>query len=201
MKTKEKILHTSLLLFNRQGVEKVTTRHIANEMGISQGNLHYHYPNKDEIITTLFGLFIDEVKHAAQRNPELPFLKEEVLLSMKLHFEIMYRYRFLFTQNEVVWRRIPALQTQMIALLDAKKAEIKALIIVYRNEGVFRKEISEIQIDYLCDQFIFSISSWLNASPYMHVDTNHSEYFVGFTFRLWLPYLTPKEMKKWESLL
>ena len=36
--TKEKIIAMSLEMFNRSGVENITTRHIAKELGISQGN-------------------------------------------------------------------------------------------------------------------------------------------------------------------
>ena len=39
MTTKEKIIDTALQLFNKQGIDPVTTRHIAKEMNISHGNL------------------------------------------------------------------------------------------------------------------------------------------------------------------
>ena len=50
MKTKERILQTSIELFNRNGVTAITTNHIAKAMDISPGNLYFHYDNKEEII-------------------------------------------------------------------------------------------------------------------------------------------------------
>lgn len=54
MRTRDKIIMTSLELFNEQGERNVTTNHIAAHMGISPGNLYYHFKNKNEIIFDIY---------------------------------------------------------------------------------------------------------------------------------------------------
>ena len=52
--TRERIVHSSLELFNQQGERSVSTNHIAAHMEMSPGNLYYHFPNKQAIIAELF---------------------------------------------------------------------------------------------------------------------------------------------------
>ena len=53
-RTAERILEVTLELFNRFGEPNVSTTLISAELGISPGNLYYHYPAKEELINSLF---------------------------------------------------------------------------------------------------------------------------------------------------
>lgn len=200
MSTKEKILFKALELFNIDGVENVTTRHIAKAIDISQGNLHYHYPTKNVVIETLFNEFLVEIKNA-ERFKNNSFEKEQVIASMKDSFKIMFKYRFFFKDNEVVWRRLPEIKKIKLELFNLKKNQILNIITLYKNQGIFREQISQEQINFLAEQFIFSITSWLGAKEYLNEESNISDYYARFTFRIWLPYLKEDEMKKWEEIL
>ena len=54
MKTRDKIIDTAIKLFNEQGTRAVSTNHIATAIGISPGNLYYHFRNKEDIIRAIF---------------------------------------------------------------------------------------------------------------------------------------------------
>lgn len=54
MKTRDKIIDATIQLFNEQGTKGVTTNHIAAAVGISPGNLYYHFRNKEDIIRAVF---------------------------------------------------------------------------------------------------------------------------------------------------
>ena len=201
MSTKQRILDQALLQFNTEGVERITTRHIAKELGISQGNLHYHFPNKDALISHLFTDFLSETERAKKfpksdlQNPV------EVIDSMTDNFNIMLKYQFLFRDNEVVWRRVPEIKADVIQLFQSYKLRIIELIATYKQSGLIRNEISDTQLNYLADQFVFNISTWLVGNTYVGKIKNPHEFYAKTLFRLWLPYLKVEEMQKWEQIL
>lgn len=53
LSTKQKILNASIQLFNENGMANVRLQQIANEIGISVGNLAYHYRNKEAIVEAI----------------------------------------------------------------------------------------------------------------------------------------------------
>ena len=56
-RTAERILEVTLELFNRFGEPNVSTTLISSELNISPGNLYYHYPAKEELVTALYNRY------------------------------------------------------------------------------------------------------------------------------------------------
>ena len=54
--TKIKIIETSIKLFNQQGTQNVRLQQIADEAGISVGNLAYHFHDKKKILKSSISL-------------------------------------------------------------------------------------------------------------------------------------------------
>jgi AcrR family transcriptional regulator len=92
MKTKDKIILNSIELFNKSGVVAVTTNHIAKELGISPGNLYFHFRNKEEIIRAIFKIMCKET-YALWHTKHGVKLKHPLELIEK-NFELFWKYRF-----------------------------------------------------------------------------------------------------------
>ncbi|MEO8801682.1 MAG: TetR/AcrR family transcriptional regulator [Polyangiaceae bacterium] len=58
--TRDRILDAAIRLFNRSGTAAVTTNHVAADLGISPGNLYYHYRNKTDLVRAAFDRMNDE---------------------------------------------------------------------------------------------------------------------------------------------
>jgi AcrR family transcriptional regulator len=94
-RTRERILETSLALFNRRGAPQVTTAEIAGEMNISPGNLYYHFRNKDEIVGELCAAFEARLMPLFADPRGRAVDAEDLWLWLHLLFERMGEYRFI----------------------------------------------------------------------------------------------------------
>jgi AcrR family transcriptional regulator len=104
-RTRERILETSLTLFNEFGEPNVTTQLISDEMGISPGNLYYHFHNKDEIIESLFADFERGIEDTLAAPARRPPNVEDIWLFLHLIFENIWKFRFLYRDiNELLSR-------------------------------------------------------------------------------------------------
>ena len=104
-RTRERILETALLLFNRLGEPNVTTADIAGEMEISPGNLYYHFHNKDQIIAELFALFERRLDGLLTAPIGRGAGIEDLWLLLHLLFEAMWEHRFLFRDLDEILSR------------------------------------------------------------------------------------------------
>ncbi len=126
-RTAERILVSSLALFNRFGEPNVSTTMISAELRISPGNLYYHYPSKDELINTLFDQYqqalgallaaADEVRDA-----------EDAWFFLHSLFELIWQYRFFYRDLNHLLSRNRHLETRFPDLLARKKAALRALL-------------------------------------------------------------------------
>ena len=104
-RTRERILETALLLFNRFGEPNITTANIADEMEISPGNLYYHFRNKDEIIAELFGAFERRLDGLLVIPEQRDAGVEDLWFLLHLLFEAMWDHRFLFRDLDEILSR------------------------------------------------------------------------------------------------
>lgn len=93
--TRERILATSLELFNRQGERNVTTNHIAESLGISPGNLYYHFRNKGEIVKELFIRYEATVEAFLQVPEGRPLTWQDKVGYLESILESIWATRFL----------------------------------------------------------------------------------------------------------
>ncbi|HZV54033.1 MAG TPA: TetR/AcrR family transcriptional regulator [Rhodocyclaceae bacterium] len=119
-RTRERILETALALFNDFGEPNVTTQLIADEMGISPGNLYYHFHSKDEIIESLFADFERAIEQTlaapARRRTDV----EDIWLFLHLVFEGIWRHRFLYRDINELLSRNRLLEVHFQRILEHK---------------------------------------------------------------------------------
>ena len=128
MKTRDRILECALQLFNEQGEPNVTTLEIATEMGISPGNLYYHFHGKEPLILALFERFHNELAPLLNPPADARLDVEDYWLFLHLIVERLAQYRFLFQDLSNLAGRMPKLAHGIRLWLNVLKRTLASLL-------------------------------------------------------------------------
>jgi AcrR family transcriptional regulator len=60
--SKERVLRAALRLADEDGIESLTMRRLAQELGVEAMSLYYYVPNKDEILGGIVNLVVSEIE-------------------------------------------------------------------------------------------------------------------------------------------
>ncbi|MHB8493131.1 MAG: TetR/AcrR family transcriptional regulator [Casimicrobiaceae bacterium] len=159
-RTRERILETSLALFNRHGEPHVTTADIADEMNISPGNLYYHFRNKDEIAGELYDALDASIAPLlaipSSRTPGV----EDLWLLLHLLFERMWQYRFVYRDVDDITSRNTQIAARFAALTRGVRAVVAGTCRGMRETGALRA--SDREIDALSTNVVVIATYWMS---------------------------------------
>ncbi len=135
MKTRDRILECALQLFNQKGEPNVSTMEVANEMGISPGNLYYHFHGKEPLVLGLFERFQHELTPLLDPPADAQLEPQDYWLFLHLIIERMAHYRFLFQDLSNLAGRLPKLAKGIRHLLTALKRTLASLLARLKAAG------------------------------------------------------------------
>ncbi|RKQ70987.1 TetR family transcriptional regulator [Litorimonas taeanensis] len=133
--TKSKILATSLALFNNEGESNISSVDIASVIGISPGNLYYHYKGKDEIILALFEDFEEEIRQVLSAPINAPLNMADNWVYLYIIFEEIFDFRFFYRNQAELVGRIPTLRTKFANILALKERTALSLLSKLHSDG------------------------------------------------------------------
>jgi AcrR family transcriptional regulator len=143
-RTAERILEVTLGLFNRFGEPNVSTTLIAAELGISPGNLYYHYPAKDALINSLFDRYENALRALLPAAGEVRDV-EDAWFFLHTLFELIWQYRFLYRDLNDLLSKNRHLETQCQQVLHDKALAVHALLQGMSSVGAVHIAPGELQ--------------------------------------------------------
>ena len=138
--TRDRILEVALDLFNTEGLSQVKLRTIANKMGISQGNLNYHFKKREDIVEALYAQLVDNI------NTHMPEVSEEdnvlkVLLDMSDSVMLdLYAYRFILIDFVQIMRGHERIKSHFQELQLVREKQFLQFFEVLIGMGLMEKE-------------------------------------------------------------
>ncbi len=133
-RTAERIATAALDLFNRYGEPNVSTTLIASELNISPGNLYYHFPAKDQLVSHLFDDYKTHILGLLDASQDVKDVEDAWFFLHSL-FELIWEHRFLYRDLNDLLSKNRHLETHFKIILDAKTASLNQLLIALARQG------------------------------------------------------------------
>lgn len=203
MTTKEKILATSLNLLNKEGFKDITIRHVAKEMGISHGNLGYHYQNMEVIVNELYLSLVTKM------NNEVNSLKNNTV-SLKMIYEtnlIVFNnfneFRFLFLDFVEICRAIPSIKEHYQNLIHKREHEFIFILEELQKIDIIESRFTTHQLNQFVKTMFIAADFWLSSSEIIYQGTEEDKvkYYLHLVFSQLWPFLSKKGEKDFLELL
>jgi AcrR family transcriptional regulator len=157
--TRARITAAALELFNAEGTHAISTRHVAAALGMSPGNLYYHFDNKEEIIAALYAELEADLRDLLQPPPPGPQSFTAVLGYVDRIFDHLWRYRFFYRDLPALLPTVPGLGERYRALAGQVCADARAIYAQMVAAGWM--EATPDQLDLLAENGWIILTNWL----------------------------------------
>lgn len=160
MKTRDKIIHASIALFNDQGERNITTNHIASHLGISPGNLYYHFRNKEDIIYAIYSEYADDLISQFQNLGETQSPLDSILKYMDIVFQLISKFRFFYSNLPVLLSKNPALKKRYSEIQREIVIKVSSMLVSLKESNILN--IKDEELDDLTCLLRLTTTFWLS---------------------------------------
>jgi AcrR family transcriptional regulator len=163
--TQTRIVDAALELFNELGTAAVSTNRIAEHCGISKGNLHYHFRNKQEIIRFLFERAVDEMDAGWYRDHLAPTLEHMAAMFVR-QLQLILDYRFFYREMADLLRRDKVLRRRFADNRERRLAEIERFFRALAERGLMNVPADARRLRSIVEITWIISENWLNYVEY-----------------------------------
>ncbi|MEN9888057.1 MAG: Nucleoid occlusion factor SlmA [Pseudomonadota bacterium] len=205
-RTAERIASVTLDLFNRYGEPHVSTTMISSELGISPGNLYYHFPAKDKLVNHLYDQYEVGMLSLLEAGGDVQDI-EDAWFFLHTLFEKVWNHRFLYRDLNHLLSGNRHLETHFHAVLDRKNAALRDMLEALASAGVM--QISAEHIDTLATSMAVMVTYWLSyeyvRDPRRAMEPERASLAMGrgaqHVLGLLTPYLSSAQLQAHMSAL
>ena len=158
-RTAERIAEVTLELFNRYGEPNVSTTLISAELGISPGNLYYHYASKDALVNQLFDHYEVAMLGLLDAAPDVRDIEDTWFFLHSL-FEQVWSHRFLYRDLNNLLSGNRHLETHFHAVLERKTHAFRLMLESLSAAGLMR--IGPDSVETLSVSMSVMVTYWLS---------------------------------------
>ncbi|KRO93750.1 MAG: TetR family transcriptional regulator [Proteobacteria bacterium] len=202
MKTRDRILHQALLLFNDAGVDQVSALEVSRKLDISYGNLTYHFKRKDEIILTLYAQMQKELDASMNHLVQRIFEETYYLKLVNEIFDVIWKYRFIYLNINSLMNQFTFIRQTEKSYLATRKNILNKAKKFLIEEGYLKPEIDD-NYRMVIQNLNMILSAWIiDAKLFYDGDESKKiESYASLFYSIALTNVTEKGRKRYQQIM
>ncbi|MEO0963185.1 MAG: TetR family transcriptional regulator [Pseudomonadota bacterium] len=200
-KTADRILEAGRRMFNEKGYASTTLTQIALAVGISQGNLTYHFPTKIDLATRLQEQARLRTK-TRRANLKPGTIQDDYVEHLLFGMELTWDIRFLLRDRALLADLATANQPNAEEVADYQ--ELESLLKRIKKDELFRRDLS-IDLDVLTRSLWIISRYWMDylrdSEGLQQITWSDQERGIQQHFAVLLPCLTASAKRDFEAAL
>jgi hypothetical protein len=197
--TKERIKQVAEVLFFEQGIANTRLQQIANEAGISVGNLAYHFRNKEAIVTYIYDHVFHEFTNILSGYLQTPDLRD-----FDQSFERLYHFfvnnTFYLNNAWEIQRSFPDIKQKWHAFNSKIVLQLRKRIEFNEKRGMIQPEPYKNAYDQLAQTLWMTLNYWIPQQMLQEKKTSSLLYRKAL-WAIIYPFLTPQGRVELEGLV
>lgn len=200
MTTKQRIIASSIKLFNLNGLANVRLQQIADDVGISVGNLAYHYYSKKAIIKEIDAQLSELIKPVIDVNRSFPSLMD--FDTQLAHFyHLLMNYSFYFLDLLEIKRNYPTLYDKRKEYIFQIIKQIENWFVLNVDNKILREEPRKRHYKIIAHT-IWMIITFYMTQPIDHGKPEDSErVFKEMVWSQLIPHFTTEGRVEFDILI
>jgi AcrR family transcriptional regulator len=198
--TRSRIIETAIQLFNEHGVQHVRLQQIADQAGISVGNLAYHFHDKKEILKKVIINIDDQLQSAFQKpGPLQQFIDFDNQLSRQYHF--LNKYAFYFLDMVDVKRFYPDIHEGRIDQIEQYIHHLHKWLEANVEREMLMPEKRPGQYRDLSKMIWFIGAFWMSKKRILEDDENYELKYKEMIWQQLEPFFTSTGQSEFEIVI
>ncbi|MCB9283285.1 MAG: TetR/AcrR family transcriptional regulator [Lewinellaceae bacterium] len=202
MKTRERIWKTALTLFNERGFANVSMRDIAADLGMSPGNLSYHFPNQESLVAEHFRqlALLNEETLTINVGPE--FCMVDFLRHYRQVYENQFAFRYLLLNLVPLLDSYPLIREEYLQRQQSRRDVIfhRILALAANQQLALKGDLDTIH--RLVGQVAIQARFWLSDAHLSFPGKPGREliqYYLRLLSEIFFPYLPEEVVRQSEA--
>ncbi len=201
LNTKQKIIKASIRLFNENGLANVRLQQIANEIGISPGNLAYHFRNKEAIIEAVDEDLFEEAAEILSTYRIFPNLID-FDNQLSKYYSFIQKYPFYFLDMLEIQRQYPEMHSKRQVQVCKMISQIHKRFAFNQSRGLILEEPRAGLYNEIAEAIWVLITFWVPQNLIRGSEASMN--VLEFKQMIWnqvYPYFTDQGQAEFEQLI